>query len=902
MTAPPGPRPGILGWLAALLIRGPEAAFILVDLDDALAQDVASGMPMWRARWRYAVNILGSAISVWRARWQPSGLRFSWIDVKLGLRMLVRYPGLTGVAVFALAIGIPVGLAPAQFVNAIEAPLPVDEGDRIQLLRYWNVATARADSTMFDEFRRWSETLTTFEALGASRTANYNLGSETSGVSSVAGAEVTASTFAILRAQPLLGRTLVQADEVVGAPSVAVLGHDLWQARFAGDSAVVGRTVHIGGVPHTVVGVMPEEFLFPVRQQLWLPLREQLTGEPRQGLPLAIFGRLSDDASQDAAQIELTAVEYGMNLEFPETYARLEPEVVPTAFIFFPFPKGGLRTQTDFRIAQALTLVPLLVACLNVGLLIFARTATRSGEFAVRTALGANRGRIISQVFTESLVLATVAAGVGLLLISWLPSFVLSSIVAGQSLPLPYWIDLGVTRDTVLWALALSVLSAAVAGVVPALKVTGRSVHRNIQRASAGRSGVRFGGLSGALIVADVATAMAVIGLAAGISNVVKEAWDGRDAVGIQADQFLSVQLGLTRIDTTPDSPASDGLEFRTRLASTQQALIERLKAESGVRAVAVGSALPRMDHDIRRVELDQDSGAGVVWPHRVRSVRVDLDFFDALGHPILAGRAFNAADLSEGASSVIVNTTFVEKLLGGRNPVGARVRYRTRESDAPSSWFEIVGVVGHLGMHVLNPNEDEGLYHPAAPGSIHPLRLAIHVNGDPEAFVPRLRVLAAEVDPLAVISTPMSLDKVFEGDWYLSVALVLGGVLLVGILLALAASGLFALLSFAVTQRTREIGIRVALGADRRSIAFAVVKRSLAQIGAGVILGMPLLALVFVEVFDDLGADYSALAGIGTALALGAGVMLVIGLLACTAPTLRALRIAPTDALKGDS
>jgi hypothetical protein len=208
-----------------------------------------------------------------------------------------------------------------------------------------------------------------------------------------------------------------------------------------------------------------------------------------------------------------------------------------------------------------------------------------------------------------------------------------------------------------------------------------------------------------------------------------------------------------------------------------------------------------------------------------------------------------------------------------------------------------IVGVVGHLGMRVINPDMDEGIYFPVAPGAIHPVRLAIHVGNDPESFLPRLRELVREVDPTAAITTPEVLGEVFEGDWYIMVGTTLGGIVLVGILLAMAASGLYAMVSFTVSQRTREIGVRTALGARRHRIALTVVRRALVQIGLGVLLGLPLAGRVFFEVAE--GDPAAALWGAASTFALGVGVMLLVGLTACTAPTLRALRISPTEALR---
>ncbi len=813
----------------------------------------------------------------------------SWLDFKLGFRMLVKHPGLTCVSVFALAIGIPAGLAPTHVVNAvIEAPLPVDEGDRIRVLRYWNVATVRVAGTTSYDFMRWGEALTTFEVLGAWRSSAYNINSEDGFAAPVLGAEVTASTFDILRVRPLLGRTLVSADEVIGAPTVVIIGYDLWQSRLGSDPDVVGRTIQIGRVSHTVVGVMPEEFLFPTRHQLWLPLRERLADDPRRGLALTIFGRLSDGISPEEAQTELSTLGRRLAIEFPNTHERLHPEVVPFAYMFFGLPKGGFKAMPAFYLVRIFALLLLVVACSNVGMLIFARAATRSAEFAVRTALGGSRTRIISQVFTESLVLAVSAAGVGLLLIDWLPSL-LPSVIAEA---MPYWIDLGVTSGTVFWALSLAVFSAAVAGVVPALKVTGKAVQRNIQRAAASRSGIRFSGMSSALIVADVAIAVAVVGFAAGISDYLRQARDAEDAVGIQADQFLSVQLTFPGTEAASGAGASDRSEFMARVAATQQALVRRLEAEPGIRGVAVGSALPRMQHPSRQIELDGESLSDNSRAPWVKTARVDVDFFRALEQPILMGRGFDTNDLGEDRSAVIVNKTFVDRLLGGRNPIGRRLRYKTSGGGEPGPWYEIVGVVGPLGM--ILPRPGSGFYHPATPGEIHPLRLAIHVGDDPESFTPRLRALAGEVDPIAVIAAPVPLNEVVTDDWYDAVAMALGGGILVVILLMLAASGIYAIMSFSVAERTREIGIRTALGAQRSSIAFTVVRRALAQLGVGVLLGMPIARWLFLEL--QPGSTYPASV---VALILGVSVVVLVGLLACTAPTLRALRIMPTEALR---
>ena len=897
MSAPSELPKGLLRYmLERLLPGGLKGEAIRGDLLEEF-RAIAERSSLRQARaWyrRQGVRVL------WAVAWgrisrvdRRPALGISWLDVKLGLRMLVKQPVLTCVMVFALAIGIPIGLFPTHLVNVFQAPLPFHEAHRIQVLMNYNVATSRPAFPSLYDFMHWREELATFGALGVATTGVRNVISENGRAAPVRGAEVTASMFDILRVRPLLGRTIISADEAIGAPPVVVIGYDFWQSRLDGDPDVVGRTIRIGRVPHTVVGVMPEEFLFPYRDHLWLPLRMNvLADEHGQGRAQRVFGRLADGISAEEAQAELTTVGRRMAIEFPDVHARLQPEVVPFAVGMMGLRRGGLRAELGFYWFQAIALLVLLVACANIGMLIFARTAARSTELAVRTALGASRTRVISQLFTEALVFAVLAAGVGLLIADRMILRRVLPLIEGQ---MPYWIDFGVTRGTVFWALSLAVFSAAVAGVVPALRVTGKAVQRNIQRASAGRSRMRFGGMSSALIVTNVALAMAASGVAVGFSQELPEV---RGGMGVQAEQFLSAELTIPRIEPSVDAAAFDQREFMVRVGAIQQELVRRLRAEPGIRGVAVGSVLPGMDHASRRFELDGENRSGDFQSHPAVNASVDLDFFNALEQPILIGRGFNLSDLAEDRSAVIVNTAFVERVLGGRNPIGRRVRYWTPPDEEPGPWYEIVGVVGDLGTLMTNTDRatSEGLYHPSAPGEINPLRLAIHVGDDPESFTPRLRTLASEVDPTVIISNPVALNEVVSSHRLVMVWGKRGAGIVIGILITLAASGIYALMSLTVAERTREIGIRTALGAQRSSIVFTIARRSLAQLGVGVLLGMPVAGVLSVAMRNEFGSTSSPIVVV---LVLGGSVMVLIGILACITPTLRALRIMPTEALR---
>ena len=872
--------------LAALLIRGREAPFVLRDLDDAFNHDVARGVAPGEVRRRDLRNILASAWCMWTESLRLSAWRPSWIDVRLGLRTIKRTPGLSAVAVCALAIGIPVGLAPMHAVDALERPLPGDPAGRIRTLCYWRDVVH--ETATAGDFALWRTSLRSFSTLAAYRAMTVTIDRGGAGLS-IPAIETTASTFAILRSPPMLGRVLRADDERTGAPAVVVIGHDLWRAQFGADPAIVGRSLAIGGTPYSVVGVMPPGFRFPTSHQLWMPLRLPDGAGPRSGPPLEVFGRLVDGVTPESAQAELQALASALAIGNGDRFDRLRAAVLPAWHLTFDFPSpGGLRALPEFSLVQVLMLVPLFVACVNVGLLILAQTSTRASEFAVRTALGATRGRILMQVFVEFMVLAVFATGAGLLILGSLPGRLLPAL----GITLPYWVDTGLTATTVLRGLALAIGCAVIAGVAPAFRLTGPSIDRNIKRAGASRSGGRRGVLSSALIVIDVAVAVVAIGIAGGLWGKVQATTANTATDGIRAGEVLSVTLNV---------PST----HREQVARTQTALVDRLRAEADVRAVTFATALPRMDHPILLMEVETDPAAidaRRAGPLKVRAARIAIDFFDALDQPLVAGRGFDARELQKGATSIIVNTTFAQRAFGSTNVIGRRVRQATSDGAPVGPWLEIVGVVGHMGVHPLTPSQDDGVYLPLRPGDVNPVRLAIWTRKDPAALASRVQALARLVDPDAVVTMPIPLADMFEGDWYFLRGFVAGAVILVGVLLTLAASALYAILSLVVSQRTREIGIRVALGADRWRVARDVSARAVVQIGTGVLLGLPFAGALCYEFLELTGTGGSVPRALAMASVLGLSVILLVSLAACTVPTLRALRIAPVDALRNEA
>jgi predicted permease len=782
------------------------------------------------------------------------------------------------------------GLAPGYIFDALEAPLPVEDGQRVLGLRYWSIENSAPAATTAYDLAVWRETLRSFEALGAVREVEQNLDPGTGVGQAVHGAEITASAFAALRVRPALGRLLTAEDQRPGAPRVVVLGQDVWRSRLAGDPDAIGRTVRIAGVPYTVVGVMPEGFFFPRRESMWLPFRGGDAPEPGVGPSVLVFGRLATGAGRETAQVELTAVGQRLALDRPNVYGRLRAEVVSFAAAASGWPRGGLRARPQVRLIQLPALMLLLVACLNVGLLILARSATRAAEFAVRTALGASRMRIVTQVFAEALVLSLVAAGLGTLLLSVVMQRLLDPAWSSSWTRLPYWAVPDLSLGTLSWVLVLAALSAAAVSILPALQVTGRGVAADLRHTGGGGSGLRFGGKATVLIVVDLAVAVAVVGAAAGMGDKIDAVLGQGDPSGIAADRYLAAGVRLPQNDPlAADSVEGEGRT--TRMALLEQALVERLGTEPQVTGIAIGSALPGMDHSRRYVEVDGRLDA-------IDRAWVRPGFFEAFDRPVVAGRAFRPGDLDGDRPAVVVNIAFQEEVLGGRNPLGLLLRYPTSGDGSPS--YEIVGVAPNLGADPLNPSGGAAVYHPVGPGELTTLRMAIRLGPEPTSFTPRLRRLLAEIDPTAILDEAVALDRAVLEARGVVVGAAAGLAVLAVILLGLAASGIYAIMSHAVARRTREIGVRAALGAGPGRILVTIGRRAAVQLAAGTALGMPLAGWLFRLVRDDPGTAPSAV--VAAATVPGICVMVLVGGLACTVPLVRALRVTPTEAIRAEA
>jgi predicted permease len=570
---------------------------------------------------------------------------------------------------------------------------------------------------------------------------------------------------------------------------------------------------------------------------------------------------------------------------------------------------------------QVFVLMLVVLVCGNVALLMFARAASRESELIVRSALGASRRRIVVQLFAEAFVLGGLAAAVGLAAASVVLGQWGSAFLAANLDQIPFWYDPHLSPATVVYACALTLLAAAIAGVVPGLKVT-RALGARLRQGAAGGGGLRFGGIWTAVIVAQVAVTVAFPSIALVEIREIQRirSYD----VGFAADEYLAVQLGL---EAGPGADAGGDAEaaaaHRARLGMLVEMLRQRVAAEPGVIGVTFVDQLPRLNYGWHRFALDDSASfaapsaaagaSGEPRPLRyTKSAFVDPSYFGVLGAPILAGRGFQAADIAAGSRVAIVDQGFVDQALLGRNPVGRRVRIASGPTPVTGPeadslpWFEIVGVVKDLGMTAAaETSRAIGLYRPATPGTDFPPQMLIHTRGDPMALVPRVRAIAGSLDASLRLSEFQPMDQVASDLlWILGMWLrITLGVAGVALLLSLA--GIYAVLSFTVARRTREVGVRVALGASRLRVITGIFRRPLIQVGLGVAAGATLIALGAVALSRTTQFENAPGAGLSAGevglLVVYAAFMVGVCTLACVVPTRRALRVEPIIAMRAD-
>ena len=811
----------------------------------------------------------------------------SWLDVKLGIRMLMRFPGLTIAGGLALAIAIGIGAGWYDVSGDLFRPtIPLPGGERIVEIEMRDAASGQDERRILHDFAGWRRDVRTVEEIGAFRTLERNLTLGSARPEPVTIAEISASAFRLTRVPPLLGRPLLESDEQPGAAPVVVLGYPVWQGRFAGRNDIVGQTVQLGRTTTTIVGVMPEGFAFPINHRMWTPLHLRPSGyAPLEGAGIRVFGRIAANATQAQANAELTTLAERAAAATPVTHQLLRPRVLA-----WGGQSPGDRSWAEFALTHLPILLVLLVACANVGTLIYARTSTRDAEIAIRYALGAARARIVGQLFVEALVLASVAAVIGLAGANFAIKWGMTAYYSGQPDALPFWMKPGLKPGTVLFGVVLTLAGAALLSILPALKITGAHAQSQLKNLGAGGSTLRFGWMWTSVMIFQVALTGICIIPAIGISE---ESWrDRRIRAEFPAEQYLAASVALDR-----DEAAATGGEpaqaAAARIDRIYHELERRIAQEPGVTAVTFGDRLPGMGIAVRRAEVEVTPAEAPVPIPNLWMAAAGPGYFEAFKIPIVAGRNFHDGDRAAGANTVLVNEAFARQFMSGASPVGHRVRYATTDASRPQPWLEIVGMVRDVGMTPTDLGEAPYVFRAVSPSTASPLVMGVRVSGDPAALAPRLRTIALELDLALRLDDVRPLDELaWRQD--LPQMIAAGGLATVVVLgLFLSAAGIFSLMSVSVSRRTREIGLRTALGASPWRLLGGIFTRALLLVGSGVTAGNLVLVLI-ISLSDEV--DLTDMWG---ALLTTSGVMLITGLLACVQPARRALRIDPTDALK---
>ncbi len=800
-------------------------------------------------------------------------------DARFAIRLLVKDRWFTAAAVVALALGIGATTTVFTIVNGMNlSALPVDEPDRIMYLQTQDAQGRRQAGASFADFVDWQQATRTFSGLAAFAGETMNVGDEERPADRLAGTFISANGFNVLRVRPLVGRDFVAEDDRVGAAPVVILAYGIWRDRYTSDPTVLGRVIRVNGVPTTVIGVMPEGFRFPVLADLWQPLAlaPSVARDRRDARTVGVFGRLADGVTLAGARAELASIAFGLSSQHPGTNKNVAVWIVP-----FTVQYSGRLTDPPPVLMMTAVAFVLLIACANAANLLLARSVYRAREIALRTAMGASRGRIVRQLLVESVLLASVAGVLGLLL-SLAGVRLFTSETADFNLP--YWMDFSVDARVFAFLAAVCLATGVVFGLAPAWQLARVNPHDMLKEGGRGVAGsVHTRRWTSALLVTEVALTLVLL-VGAGILLRTAAALYDADLV-IDASNVLAARLTLP----PPKFAAPDDRRgFYTRLQ-------ERLDANPAVAAATIGSAMPFLGATARQLTLDSEPTP----PERARTVQtvaVSDRYFETLRVPILRGRPFGEGDARLGQEAAIVNERFVSQYFATGDPIGRRIRLaETGANQTALPWLTIVGVSTTI-RHSQNGQAVPAVYVPLAHQPPSDAVLVVRGRTDGRALGTVLRQEVNAIDADVAVYYIVPLERISQVSRWIPRAMSTALTIVAAIALVLATMGLYAVTAYGVAQRTSEIGIRMALGAQRSQVAWLCLRRTLLQLGIGLTVGLA-GAVALGQMIRGLFAQTNPidpLTFVGVVF-----VLLIASASACLVPVRRAARLDPVAALR---
>jgi predicted permease len=850
--------------------------------DDNLARGMAPDEARRAARLR-----VGSSSSLSMRHRDARGL--PWLedviqDLRFAGRLIGRDKGFSAAAVIAIALGIGANAMGFTIINAaFLRGFQFEAADRLQHLS-WRLQNGRRQSASYTELEDWRARLRSFSALGGYMFSAINISDDHAPPEQTQGAWIGANFFDVLRQRPLLGRAFLPGEDQRGADPVVIIGHEIWSNRFARDPNVLGRTLRINGREATIVGVMPQRMKFPDNSELWVPLIPTDAQLARDSRGVGVIGRLADGVDRERAAAEVDAVARQMISAHVDVMKNITGGQVETLIARY---LGGQARPMFITIMGAVSFV-LLIACANVANLLLSRAIYRSREVAVRYSLGATRWRVIRQLLIESVALSSLGGVLGLVLAG---AGINAFDAAVQIAQPPYWLSFAIDYRVLAYVAAICVITGIVFGLAPALHISRDDQHDALKEGGRGTMGQRRAGRFGnGLVVAELALTVVLL---SGAGLMVRSFF-----IMYQSDPGFSVE-GLTRMRM--QLPPSNYPTAEARLRFFDQ-LAPRLAAIPGVTASAMTTSVPPLDDAEWQFAID---GAPEVEDERrpwVATVTISPSYFETLGVAMIGGRDFDDHDGTAGAEHVVINQVMADRYFAGENPVGRRIRFLPRRDEfgtVPQPWRTIVGVSARFQQG----STDEAFYSPIV---YLPLRQAPPRTTSLliRSALPPANVMTAVRGAVQSIDADQPVFSIQTLAWLLAeersfhrIFGTLFGVLAV-IALTLSAVGIYGVMAYAVTQRTQEIGVRMAVGAQRWQVSWLFFKRGLTQLILGLALGVPAaLALATVVRFNLVEIEPNDPVTMFAIIAI----LVSVSMASCLIPVRKAARVDPVNALRAE-
>jgi predicted permease len=804
-------------------------------------------------------------------------------DVRFAVRRMVKDRWFTLAAIAALALGIGATSAVFTIVNAaLLRSLPFDEPERIMWLDTQD-SRGRRFGVSLQDFDDWRPASRTVEGLTLVQGGTMIISADDRLPESYPGGFISASAFDVIGVRPIIGRGFVPEDDAGDAPPVALISGGIWRSRYAADPNVIGRVVSVNALPATIVGIMPDGFKWPFQMEVWVPITHlppQLRNRGRQVRPYMVYGRLADGVTLDQARSEMANITAQLAEQHPDTNEDITAVVTP----FLDRLIGTQITTILWSLMGAVAFV-LLIACSNVANLLLARAAHRTREIAVRVSLGATRLRIIRQLLVESVLLAFVSGAVGfgvaILLIRWFDG-------ETQNIGKPYWMTFTMDPGVFAFIAGVCALTGILFGFAPALHISKTNVNEVLKEGGrSGTGGLRARRWTTALIVAQLALTLVLLAGAGFMMRSFLNMY--RQEIGFDTSRLLTVTYILPGRKYV-------GREVRTGFVRRMQ---ERLNANGAIVAASTSSGAPLFNGPRRQFEIDGKPAPAGETPQTVAMASVGPRYFEALDVQMLRGRSFDPNDGTPGREVAVINQRLASTHFGNADPIGQRILLKDESGAFKYEWATIVGVAPNVG---LGGQED-----PEPPAMVYILQdqdlswpgggvILVRGRSNPGELAALVRKEMFALDPdLAMNNIRMLDENLAQQRWFSRVFGTMFSAF-AGIAIVLSAVGLFAVTAYSVTQRTQEIGVRMALGAQAKQVSWLILRRGLLHLGIGLTLGLAgafgVGRLLASMLFQTSPADPATLVSITMLL-----IMVAIG--ASLWPAWQASRLDPVTALR---